>query len=54
MQTYFRNKGTEIHNLYDDEVISKAVNTMLEEQGRELEEKYKGYPDTQLSNKDYP
>ncbi|MDE6594508.1 MAG: hypothetical protein K2K44_00685, partial [Oscillospiraceae bacterium] len=42
-QTYkmAQNKGIKIHNLYDCEVIGKAVNVMLEEEGRELEEKYK-------------
>lgn len=51
-QTYkmAQKKGIEIHNLYDDEVTGKAVNTMLEEQGRELEEKYKDYPDIQPSD----
>ncbi len=46
-----RKKGIEIYNLYDDEVIGKAVNTMLEEQGRKLEEKYKDYPDIQPPDK---
>ena len=54
-QTYkmAQKKGIEIHNLYDDEVIGKAVSTMLEEQGRELEEKYKDYPDIQPPDVDY-
>lgn len=48
-QTYkmAQKKGIEIHNLYDYEVIGNALNAMFEEQGRELEEKYKDYSDIQ-------
>ncbi|MCM1330864.1 MAG: DUF1273 domain-containing protein [Ruminococcus sp.] len=54
-QTYkiAQKKGIEIYNLYDDEVIGKAVSAMLEEQGRELEKKYKDYPDIQPPNKNF-